>query len=1190
MIRLLLKPLGTLLKIQDHEWPKFILLFAIYLFIGISIDLGRNFAEAMVVAQVGVAKLPLMFVYSSIVTILVSLPYAIFADSIKNSRLLMNMSAVMVIVLVFLYIGIAMTENDGATHETPWLIYLLYISSTAFATISTSHIGTYLQDHYNPLECKRLLPLILTSTRFGGIIAGVLTSVIAIYFNEVLLILVWAIFLVVGIWLTYYTEKKHPSVSDIDRISRSSYRGYIDNLVEGYKYVMNSKFLLVTALSVFALYFLRNIFDYIINAMFSQIYTTRQELIAFYGSFTIFIHTSGALLQMLVTPRLIAWLRIGPAGTVFSWTSLISMLALGFSAVTGIGLWFSAAFARFNRFGLLFAFNNPIYALFFNAVPPEIRGRARGFITGLVLPLGTCASGILMLLLIELPQAYSIFIILGIITAVYFQIVSVQRSHEYSRALVKLLEEGKFDQLAIAEPNFGKEYNELTRNMLLNMFRGKDEQMTGFSAEILLEIAPNILLTEIPHKVLSPVASNALQKQLIGFLDRIEGGGAVIRNISQQMIEDDSKEVQALTIDMLDHYNIEATDLVRSKLASDSPRVKNMAIIYFLHLGNETEKKESFDHLDTWTKTFTESDKSLLIEFLGKTKDPRFLSRLFACIDISNLKETRFILQAMLEIYEAVNQAKKRDPEHFTKQREQELIALMHESIRLHKSSEIPVLLVKILALFFSIEGIPALTQYLGTENYELNDELIKYYRTRGSEAKTFLAETFLTQKTDQYAEARAQDTVAIILASDNRFKKYLEDYLSVEMEKIYHRYMDIDFLLQYKKIPIPHADVVEALKLFIEILELKISQTVNKIIKILTEMGDRKRMETVQRVIFSKNARHRAQALETLENISIPSIVKLLQPVISQKSLTPEIERAAYEYFGIRRMSSDPMFYRYACDNDNWIRAMAIEVVGLVVSHSFPPSLFAEIEDKAEAVFFNALNDRSPFVREAGCVALRRCGYLYQDAWENLANMLYKNNEPQLSVKAQAVQTMILLKQVEEQMLAQRVIQSEDGLQMQSTIEKTVALRRVPIFAGLNLEQLKTLSTICTEEYISQGEVLFAEDEPGDQMYVILEGKISIYRDYKRANQSQLAALETGTPIGEMSMFAENDKRSATAVAIIKTHVLTIKKEELQALIRRYPDISFSVIQGLNGKIRQSNDIIKHLEAELSKFKPGKK
>lgn len=1189
--------IGSLLNIYDGEWPRFLALFGLYLIIGIILSIGKNVSEAMFVVELGVKKLPLMFVMNSLVIVVFSMVYAVFADRIKNYRILMYMFALMVMGLVMVFLPLhyhTVATTVGSTHvwgfKTAFPLYFMYVANIAFYTLVPTHFATYLADHYDPLDSKRLCPLITTAGRFGGMIGGIIVTMVAVVWSTELLIILWGGFLILTIAMTSRVERRFPTLVDIERLTLSGYRGYVDNFTEGYQFIKKSKFLIVVALSTFFLIVLRHFLDYLNNDLFVQQFPQRDQLVAFYGSFSAISEAIAAVLQLFVTPRLIARMRVGPAGNIYSITSLISMFSLAIFPPLGLPF-FGASLARMNANAFRTAFNNPVYALFFNAVPREIRARSRAFITGLVVPLATCFSGLLLMVLIKTEHPFVTITVLGITAVLAYSIICLERSKHYANALMKLLQEKKFDQLALTDAKLGDADAE-TRQQLINTFRRDDDQLALFAAEILMEVDPKALLDEIRLKIYN--CSNFLQKELFAMLTRIPGGRLVLLEVSRAMINDDSPEIRALTLEFMDIYQIQATEVVLNKFNEGSLREQTMAALYLINQGIKDYQDKAYDFIFDSIRQGHEEQLAIIFECLGKSRNPRFLSNLFGRLtaDPSSLNVT--ILTSIYQILTHVVKETRGRTIYLNEDSERQLSELLNQVNRRKDTTELCILIIRILALFNGAVSLSALTHILGTENYELNDELILAFRKRGSSASRHLAGMLTADKqmgqsdSIEYIETRKRDAIAIILAAnqdDTRIKRTLEVYLLDELRRIYQRLVDLSVLDKYKKMDKPHQSIFEALLFFKRILISKNLQTKSKVIKVLSEMGDRQGMEIVKRVLSSKNPRHRAHALEALENISIASVVKVLQNLMEGDISEEEILKFGQDKFDLKVDHAAKILLRYTRDNDGWIRAMSIELVGQIVAANYPPALFAEFIKPAYKILRESIHDINPFVREATCVAFGRMGHLYSDSYELLFERAYDPEEV-ADVVIQAIQGMIKLRRKEEHLLPDGVTYKEAHVNMLSTIEKTMALRTVEIFSTLKLDQLKTLSTICVEDVKHPDEMIFAEGAAGDKLYIILNGKINIVKHYKQEIEQTLAVIAQGESFGEMTIFDDDEKRSASAIAGDETHLLTIKKDELKALIIRYPDISFGIIKGLSRKLRQTNQALMQVQRELTKGK----
>jgi hypothetical protein len=80
----------------------------------------------------------------------------------------------------------------------------------------------------------------------------------------------------------------------------------------------------------------------------------------------------------------------------------------------------------------------------------------------------------------------------------------------------------------------------------------------------------------------------------------------------------------------------------------------------------------------------------------------------------------------------------------------------------------------------------------------------------------------------------------------------------------------------------------------------------------------------------------------------------------------------------------------------------------------------------------------------------------------------------------------------------------------------------------------------------IGKGETVFYKDTQGNQMYVILGGKMGVFDGPK-----MLAELTVGLTFGEMSLL-NNEPRSATVVALEAANLLVLSEEVFQKLLTK--------------------------------------
>lgn len=102
------------------------------------------------------------------------------------------------------------------------------------------------------------------------------------------------------------------------------------------------------------------------------------------------------------------------------------------------------------------------------------------------------------------------------------------------------------------------------------------------------------------------------------------------------------------------------------------------------------------------------------------------------------------------------------------------------------------------------------------------------------------------------------------------------------------------------------------------------------------------------------------------------------------------------------------------------------------------------------------------------------------------------------------------------------------------SSVESSVVdiLKRIPVCGHLSEDQLERLGGTGRHETVDAGTVLFSEGDKADKVYLILEGKVKIFKQEAAGQERELATFDKGSFFGEMALF-ESGLRSAAVKAL---------------------------------------------------------
>jgi CRP-like cAMP-binding protein len=141
---------------------------------------------------------------------------------------------------------------------------------------------------------------------------------------------------------------------------------------------------------------------------------------------------------------------------------------------------------------------------------------------------------------------------------------------------------------------------------------------------------------------------------------------------------------------------------------------------------------------------------------------------------------------------------------------------------------------------------------------------------------------------------------------------------------------------------------------------------------------------------------------------------------------------------------------------------------------------------------------------------------------------------------------------------------------------EREAQLAKVPFFDGLTPEALSMIASVMAEENHAPGTKIFGYGEPGDKLYIVVEGKVRIFREVGGMGEEALAVLGTGEVFGEMSLLDESP-RSAGALAHERCRLLVITKDAFDDLLFLHKDLAYEVlwscVKMLSARLRETND-----------------
>ena len=137
--------------------------------------------------------------------------------------------------------------------------------------------------------------------------------------------------------------------------------------------------------------------------------------------------------------------------------------------------------------------------------------------------------------------------------------------------------------------------------------------------------------------------------------------------------------------------------------------------------------------------------------------------------------------------------------------------------------------------------------------------------------------------------------------------------------------------------------------------------------------------------------------------------------------------------------------------------------------------------------------------------------------------------------------------------------------------------LREAPLFTALDEQSARTLRDSMIEQKLKKGDVLFQENDPGDQLYLITDGKMKLSHTSNDGRESLFTVLGPGDMFGELSVF-DPGPRTSTAIAVTDAEVLGLSSAVLQQWLNERPEVAQSLLQALANRLRRNSETMADL------------
>jgi CRP/FNR family cyclic AMP-dependent transcriptional regulator len=143
--------------------------------------------------------------------------------------------------------------------------------------------------------------------------------------------------------------------------------------------------------------------------------------------------------------------------------------------------------------------------------------------------------------------------------------------------------------------------------------------------------------------------------------------------------------------------------------------------------------------------------------------------------------------------------------------------------------------------------------------------------------------------------------------------------------------------------------------------------------------------------------------------------------------------------------------------------------------------------------------------------------------------------------------------------------------------------LGQIPIFSGLNEQELLAIEKFMFFNKVEPGEYVFKEGEKGDYVCFVAAGALDVIKLNQNAQPVVITTLARGGSIGEMALI-DKLTRSASIRACTPSSLIVLTRKGFEMILKLHPEIGIKILKGiaslLSINLRKTSD-------KLAEFMP---
>lgn len=130
--------------------------------------------------------------------------------------------------------------------------------------------------------------------------------------------------------------------------------------------------------------------------------------------------------------------------------------------------------------------------------------------------------------------------------------------------------------------------------------------------------------------------------------------------------------------------------------------------------------------------------------------------------------------------------------------------------------------------------------------------------------------------------------------------------------------------------------------------------------------------------------------------------------------------------------------------------------------------------------------------------------------------------------------------------------------------------LRHVPLFAGLNDRQLRSIAKILTIRDYHEGDAIITQGKGGQGLFVVAKGTAKAIRSQTDGSEVEVNQFGPDDFFGELALL-DDGVRTASVIATSEVQCLILTRLDFQGVLRGDPEMSIIILQELARRFRRA-------------------